>query len=68
MRLYDERSGAGEARNLAASHPGIVAEPREAIERQQRLDRILARRLGAGASTELSPELERELRALGYLE
>lgn len=68
VRLYDERSGTGETRNVAASHPKVVAELREAIERQRRRDRVLARRLGAGASTELSPELERELRALGYLE
>jgi arylsulfatase A-like enzyme len=62
--LYDLRTDPGELENRAAADPGLVAELRS------RLDAVLQSSLGtAGEPPEpvLDPEIEEQLRALGYV-
>jgi arylsulfatase A-like enzyme len=67
-RLYDLREDPGETRDAAAANPDVVARLRSALEEQGERDRAVAAEIRpAEQPAELDPELQRDLRALGYL-
>lgn len=66
--LYDLKEDPGETRDVAHSNPDVVTDLRRLLERQEERDRALAVRFEAAAPpAELDADLQRELRALGYL-
>ena len=62
-QLYDIEQNPAETRNVAASHPEVVAEHRKRIA-------LLTRQLGTtkAIDSKLSEDDEERLRALGYIE
>jgi len=67
-QLYDLNQDPGETRDVARSNPDVVASFRKLLERQDERDQALAARVGPAApAAELDENLQRELRALGYL-
>jgi hypothetical protein len=67
-RLYDLKNDPGETRDVAASHPEVVASLRRLLDEQAERDRELVERVGPPADPPvLDEDLQRELRALGYL-
>ncbi len=67
-RLYDLKDDPGETRDVAASNPEVVTSLRRLLGQQAERDRKLAERVGPAAPpTSLDEDLQRELRALGYL-
>ena len=68
-RLYDLKEDPGETRDVAPSNPDVVASFRSLLDRQDERDRALATHVGPAARpVELDESLQRELRALGYLD
>lgn len=67
-RLYDLTEDPGETRDVAPANPGVVALLRGALEEQDERNRAVAGQIRpAERPAELDLEMQRELRALGYL-
>jgi len=68
-RLYDLKEDPRETRDVAHSNPDVVAGLRGLLDRQDERDQALAAQVGPNAPPpELDESLQRELRALGYLD
>ncbi len=64
LEFFDLRSDPGETRNLAEA-PERAAEVREMLRKAEEIARLVPKR-GSG-ETPMNPELERQLRTLGYI-
>lgn len=67
LELYDLSADPGETTNLADRHPLHAAELAQLLHRQRFLNRLILSGLGTAEAGEIDPEVERQLKALGYL-
>ncbi|MAE94413.1 MAG: hypothetical protein CL910_07120 [Deltaproteobacteria bacterium] len=68
LELFDLEADRGEDRELSATRPGVTGRLKAYLEFWQALEERTAPMVGSGGTRSLTPEIEEELRALGYIQ
>lgn len=66
--LYDLEGDPTERTDVKEQFPAAARRLREAMDATLQLERMLRGVIGSGAERELSPEMEENLRSLGYVQ